>query len=115
MPPSLARETFLIKIHCSEAAETKVWYGAGRRPAWQRYQPFAAKSKTGLISLQQSLAVPVQFRDLCITKSRERTFVGEYQLLKLSGSSAASPDFEVCDLAAAKVTEADRDRSAAIW
>ena len=45
--------------------------------------PLAAKSKTGLISPQHSLAVLVQFRDLSIAKSQNRTYVGENQLLRL--------------------------------
>ena len=55
----------------------------------QRFQTVAANFKTGSISQQQSSAVTVQFRDLSIAKSRNRTFVGENQLLKLAGSSTA--------------------------
>lgn len=36
MPRSLARGTFLIKLHCSESGEMKVQYVADRRPAVQR-------------------------------------------------------------------------------
>ena len=68
------------------------------RQAFRGFRPFAAKSKTGLVSPQQSLAVLVQFRDLSISKSRNRTFVGENQLLKLAGNNAAA----ACDLPAPK-------------
>ncbi|EKD99116.1 MAG: hypothetical protein ACD_23C00120G0002 [uncultured bacterium] len=36
MPRSLARGTFLTKLHCSESGEMKVRYRADRRPAVQR-------------------------------------------------------------------------------
>ena len=71
------------------AAKMKVRYGEKRRPAGQRYLPFAAKAKTGSISPKQSLTVPVQFRDLFIAKSRKLTFTGDNQFLTVGGNSVS--------------------------
>ena len=55
----------------------------------QRYPPFAKHKEIGPISIYRSLAVPVQFRDLFIAKSRQRTFVEDNQFLAVAVNSAA--------------------------
>ncbi len=56
----------------------------------QREPTVAAKFKTGSISPLRSLAVPVQFRELLIAKSRKQSFAGDNQLLSVVVGTAAN-------------------------
>ena len=65
-----AQKVVVGAVLCWSVGNLDICNGAERRPAMQRYQPFATKSETESISPLQSLAVPVQFCDLIFAKIR---------------------------------------------